>query len=186
MKTPADHLAARTKHLSRQRVYDAIKRIRAGETVEMRLHGVQMRVEPIGDGTYAGEWVVYVKNGRVGYGHVYKEGGLVVSETGQMLVHPEKIIGRITKGPNEQNGDHMSGGGSDDDYEGKYTTWCVRRCGRYSVGSELCEECDPMPLFLSDNADSKCACGHTRRSHWSNDGRCLADGCRCRPLGSAG
>lgn len=101
MKTPADHLTARTKHLSRQRVYDAIKRIRAGETVELQLHGVQMRVEPISDGTCAGEWVVYVKNGRVGYGHVYKEGGLVVSETGQMLVHQEKIIGRIMHDPRD-------------------------------------------------------------------------------------
>lgn len=102
MKKPGDMQRARVRHKARQRLYDAVKilgTMKPGEWMEMRIHGRNVYVTP-GDGD-AGQHVIYVNNGRIGLGHVYKDLVHVFSETAGTgnLLKPDRIVGVVVNKP---------------------------------------------------------------------------------------
>lgn len=94
MMTPAA-----TRHAARQRLYDALKRVRAlpdGATLDVRLHGETLRLARRDPGALADyEHVVYVHRGRIGHGWSYRGTRQVMSATGGRLVAPSKILATV-------------------------------------------------------------------------------------------
>lgn len=90
-RTAGELKAQRQKHLSRQRIYDEIRRIRAGEKRTFVLYGEWITVEP-GD---RGPRYLYADRGRICVGHEYKDSSRVMSDTNGPLKTPKKIIGTI-------------------------------------------------------------------------------------------
>jgi len=99
---PGERLRQRGNHLARQAIYNAIRRLRAGEAVELALHGHRYRVVPMdstemGVGTFSSpEHVLYVHHGRICFGWEHKNECRYGNNFFEPIT-PRKVLGRVVE-----------------------------------------------------------------------------------------
>lgn len=69
-RKPGELLRQRAAHVARQRVYDAVKRVDRGESVDVRVHGRHVRLSPPSETAPGSTHVLYFDRGRVCFGEL--------------------------------------------------------------------------------------------------------------------